>query len=85
MQDIEVGDRVVGMEDGRGVVGGGGGGGPVLPTTLQANTGLKVGAAVGVLDGSASVGRSVGSAVGFESMRGFVGAELGLSVGDSLG
>ncbi len=33
-----------------------GGGGPVLPATLQANTGLKVGTAVGVFDGSASVG-----------------------------
>jgi hypothetical protein len=32
MQDIEVGDRVVGLKDGRGVIGGGGG--PVLPTTL---------------------------------------------------
>ena len=57
MQEEEVGDSVVGMIDGRGVVGGDGVG-PVLPTTLQTNTGLKVGAAVGVFDGS--VGTSVG-------------------------
>ncbi len=75
MQDIEVGDSVVGMKDGRDVVGGGGGGGPVVPTTLQANTGLKVGATVGVFDGYAVV----------ENVRGSVGAELGLSFGDSVG
>ena len=69
MQDIEVGDSVVGMKDGWGVVGGGSV--PVLPTTLRANTGLKV-------------GYSVGYAVG-ENVRGSVGAELGLSVGDSVG
>jgi hypothetical protein len=69
MQEEEVGDSVVGMKDGRGVVGGGGGGGggPVLPTTLQANTGLKVGSAVG------------------ENVRGSVVAEFGLSVGDFVG
>jgi hypothetical protein len=72
MQDIEVGDNVVGMKDGRSVVGGGGG--PVLPTTLEANTGLNVGAAVGVFDGYA---------LG-ENVSGSVGAELGLSVGDSV-